>query len=94
MTREKDARGNASRSTSGVNPVILSGSCGIFTSSELKHQKNSYNDDKVEIAVSTIDTILCTPEYSNAKLLAEMTPNRTLYLRYRLLPLFTYMSVC
>jgi hypothetical protein len=75
MAREKDARGNAFRSTSGANPVILSGSCTIFTPSEMKHEKNSYNDDKVEIAIASIDTILCTPECSNAKLLTEMAPN-------------------
>ncbi len=75
MTRKKDARGRVFRSTLGVNPVILSGSCSIFTPSEMKHQKNSYNDDKVEIASRSIDTILCTPEYSNTKLLAEIAPN-------------------
>jgi len=75
MAREKDARGNAFRSTSGANPVVLSGSCSIFTPSDMEHQKNPYNDDKVEIAISSIDTILCTPECSDAKLLAKMTPN-------------------
>jgi hypothetical protein len=78
MASEKDARGNAFRSTSGANPAILAGSCSIFTPSKIRDEtskKNSYNDDKVKIAIPSIDTILCTSEYSNAKLLAEMVPN-------------------
>jgi hypothetical protein len=91
MSREKDARGSTFRSTSGAKPVILSGSCSIFTLSEMKHQKNPYNDNKVEIASWSIHTILGTPECLNTVPLAEMAPNRTFNFRYRLSALFTYM---
>jgi hypothetical protein len=90
MKREKDARGSALRSTSGANPVILSGSYGIFTLSEMKHQKNSYNDNKVEVASWSIDTIPRTPECLNTIPLAEIAPYHTLHSRYRSSAVITY----
>jgi hypothetical protein len=90
MKREKDVRGSTLRSTSGAKPVILSGSCSIFTLSEMKHQRNSYNDNKVEIAIWSVYTILGTPECLNTIPLAEMAQNRTFNFSYRSSALVTY----
>jgi hypothetical protein len=83
MKCEKGVLGSELRSTSGVNPVILSGSCTKFTPSEMRHQRNAYNDNHIEIAGLSIDTISRTSKYLNTILTAEMVLNGTRYFGHR-----------
>lgn len=47
----------------------------------MRHQKDAYNDNHIDIASLSIDSILRTPKYLNAILMTKMTLNGTRYFR-------------
>ena len=47
----------------------------------MRHQKDAYNDNHIDIASLSIDAILRTPKYLHAILMAEMFLNGTRYFR-------------
>jgi hypothetical protein len=49
----------------------------------MRHQRNAYNDNHIEIAGLSIDTISRTSKYLNTMLTAEMVLNRTRYFGHR-----------
>lgn len=50
----------------------------------------AYNDNQVEVASRSIDTILCAPEHLNAILVTEITLDGARYLCQCLLALLAY----